>query len=49
MPALSISYGLVEPHSRLCARNGEQGAEFWMELLLAVLEEKQASSLLWIQ
>jgi two-component system sensor histidine kinase HupT/HoxJ len=34
---LSISYGLVEQHGgRLSARNGEQGAEFWMELPLAV-------------
>lgn len=37
MPALSISYGLVEPHGgRLSARNGEQGAAFWMELPLVV-------------
>lgn len=37
MPALSISCGLVEPHGgRLSARNGEQGAAFWMELPLAV-------------
>ena len=34
---LSISYGIVEQHGgRLSARNGEQGAEFWMELPLAV-------------
>ena len=34
---LSISYGLVEQHGgRLSARNGKQGAEFWMELPLAV-------------
>jgi two-component system sensor histidine kinase HupT/HoxJ len=33
---LSISYGIVEQHGgRLSARNGEQGAEFWMELPLA--------------
>lgn len=37
MPALSISYGLVEPHGRrLSARNGEQEVAFWMELPLAV-------------
>ncbi len=34
---LSISYGIVEQHGgRLSARNGEQGAEFWMELPFAV-------------
>lgn len=34
---LSISYGIVEQHGgRLSARNREQGAEFWMELPLAV-------------
>ena len=33
---LSISYGIVEQHGgRLSARNGEQGAEFTMELPLA--------------
>ena len=33
---LSISYGLVEQHGgHLSARNGERGAEFWMELPLA--------------